>query len=681
MPTWHYIKKEFNSCLYKEKTTLPLFAPVILGIGILVGVYYPVKSYLQLFVIVLFCFILPILYIILNKLRLQRSIIKQNNDSNSIILYDDYNGTNTSNDIYSVKNKNIISNYLQTFYIKVITLLIFGFYFAQTGGILKTDLLVNKQFINKQYERVLFYADVDYIDVNHPVMKNMQRISFKNIEFINNKQLNFIKTAKMTCPSKVTKDIMPNDRVKVFATLTPLKDGIVPFSFNQKQYYAINNWDTTGIVFSINKIKSKNNINVFPYLRRILTSNIINKLGNVEGGIASSLITGDKSSIPSNIRDVFVKSGTAHILAVSGLHMIIISAILYLFWFKLMLYLQCFWLFINPRKIASCITIVLTFFYLAISGFSPSASRAFIMTTICLISIALGRGLLSMRNLSVSAFIILLFDAGSLFSVSFQLSFIAVTALVAFYAQYKSKCTDIININNGILKKITIYIVGSLITTIVATIATAPISIATFNQFSVCGVLGNIIAIPLISFLIIPVGILCLVGGYKYGFIINAFKVLISLLVKCLTYISNLPLTNITIKSPHMNTLYCIIIGGIILCLLVSKLRHVGTLLIIYGLTKWILEKNPTVIILPEYKIVCFVKDNTFYSNFKYKARNLVHAIQRNYGFSEIIKTNHKLNNIKYNYNIFVSDNNRIYTTTKSIHPYCPIKYLNINHH
>ena len=664
MLTLRYLQKEFYNCLLIENNRLSLFAPVILGVGILVGVYYPVHSYLQLFIILLFCILLLIVYFVLHKLKVRKNTVQVINNINQTL----YNETDTIEYKYNTWCLNVN-------YIKLIILFVLGFYVSQTGGILKTDLLVNKQFITKQYNKVSFYAHVDYIDDTHPLMKNMQRISFKNIKFINNNQLKFIKTAKMTCPSKVTKNIMPNDTVKLLANLTPLKDGIVPFSFNQKQYYTINNWDTAGIVLNIRKIESRNNYNVFPYLRRILTSNIINKLGSIDGGITSALITGDKSSIPSNIRDVFVKSGTAHILAVSGLHMTIISSILYLFFFKLMLYLQCLFLCINPRKISACITILLTFFYLAISGFSSSAIRSFIMTTICLISMTLGRGLLSMRNISVSAFIILLFDAGSLFSISFQLSFSAVTVLVAFYTQYKSKFTDLININNRFLKTITIYIVGSLITTIVATIATAPISIATFNQFSVCGILGNIIAIPLISFCIIPIGILCLIGGYHLDFIINIFKFFINILIKCLIYISNLPLTNITIKSPHIDTLYCIIIGGILLCLLISKFKYIGLLLIIYGATKWIFDKTPMAIILPKYKIVCFIKDNEFYSNCKYKARNLVHSIQRNYGFDKTIKTNYIFNNMNYKQNTFILDNNKMLTSSKSSHPYCPIHY------
>ena len=137
MPTWHYIKKEINNSIMNEKCRLPLFSPVILGIGILIGVYYPVNTLLYLYIFILFIIIISIVF-------------KFNFISKTLILF------------------------------------ILGFYVSQTGGILKTDLLVNKQFITKQYNRVSFYADVDYIDETHPIMKNMQRISFKNIELINN---------------------------------------------------------------------------------------------------------------------------------------------------------------------------------------------------------------------------------------------------------------------------------------------------------------------------------------------------------------------------------------------------------------------------------------------------------------------------------------------------------------
>ncbi len=774
-----YIKKELSTYLYTEKSRLPLFSPVVLGIGILFGVYYPINSYLYLFLIILVFIILLIIFnFIINKFQLKyykkeksgskniagRTDIENNNhNATNIENYNNneenfknciYNNQNLENDKYhnniennkcsdiklnitshkynhnttniencnnnetnsntsdnntniannnetNINKKTNLENYnnsainientndnlkindgkipaiLKKIYTKILILFMLGFYVAQTGGILRTELLVNKQFITRQYKKVSFYADVDYIDETHPIMKNMQRISFKNIQFINNNDLNFIKTAKMTCSARIAQNIMPNDKVKVFANLNPLKEGIVPFSFNQKQYYTINNLDVAGIAFSIKKINSNNNCNKIQYLRRLLTRNIINKLGPIEGGVASAIITGDKSSISSNIREVFIKSGTAHILAVSGLHMTLISSILYIFFFKLFLYLQCFLLFINPKRISACITILFTFFYLAISGFSPSANRAFIMTTVCLISSALGRGVLSMRNITLSALLILLFDSGALFSISFQLSFSAVTALIAFYTKYKSKFIDFININNKFFKQILVYILGSLITTLVATIATIPISIATFNKFSACGILGNIIAIPLISFCIVPLGILCLIGGYKFHCVISTFKASIHLLINCLTYISNLPLTNITIKSPHINTLYCIIIGGILLCLLITKLRHIGTLLIIIGINKWIIEKNPTTVILPKYNVVCYVKDGNFYSNVKYKAKNLVHAIQRNYGFDNTLKVKYYLNNKQYKDNTFIWTDGKQMTTSNTSHPYCPIKYIN----
>ena len=138
MPTWHYIKNEISNSIINEKCRLPLFFPVILGIGILLGVYYPVTTLLYLYI-----FIFGIIII-------------------SFIIFKFY------------------------FISKILILFILGFYISQTGGILKTDLLVNKQFITNQYNRISFYADVDYIDEDafNNLMTSVNKMNMALFNFI-----------------------------------------------------------------------------------------------------------------------------------------------------------------------------------------------------------------------------------------------------------------------------------------------------------------------------------------------------------------------------------------------------------------------------------------------------------------------------------------------------------------
>lgn len=463
---------DLKSSFEIEKITFPLLFPVFLGIGILLGVFFPSE----------------ILFIILS------------------IMF-----------VFSIKfGKFSIISFL----------LLLGFYIAQTGGILKTDLLIDKKFLKSDVDKISFFADVDFIEETHPVMKGMQRIVLKNMSFDQNENLNFIKTAKMTCHSNMLKDIETNDRVRIFGRLLKYKTAAIPGSFDQKQYNSLVGLDATGAVFYIKKVKSLNEQNVknnFSAARRFLTKSIMKEFQAPANGIAAALLTGDKSAIPTEIRDKFIKSETAHILAISGLHMSVVSAIVFVLFSKIFSYLGLFIKKLNFQTAAAIFTIPTTFVYLGLSGFSPSAVRAFIMTTICFISLIMGKKVLSLRSVSLAAFVILIFDPASLFLVSFQLSFCAVVALISFYENFQNLIQKFYCSKNFITKFFC-YIILSIITTIIASLATFPISVSTFNRLSLIGVLGNITAIPLISFIIAPLGIFTILFSKFFHFCQNFWK-------------------------------------------------------------------------------------------------------------------------------------------------------------
>lgn len=625
---------------------IPLFFPVILGIGILYGVYFPFLSKNALFLLI------------------------------GLALFKKF---------------------------KILFFALIGIYVSQTGGIFKTDLLVDKQFLTHQVNNVSFTATVTWIDEKHPTMKNMQRINVKDIKFNNPirvnysihlaKQLNFneitndsfcilyspkicnltsVKTAQLTCSHKIAKNILPGDTIKIFGQLNPLKQAIIPGAFDQRQFCTLNNIDTTGIAFSIKKISSSKNKSIF-YLRKILAQNIIDKVGQPEGGIASAIVTGDKSTIQPDIRESFIKSGTAHLLAISGLHMTLVSSILYFIFFKIMLYISHFILPINPKIIAAIITILLTSLYLAISGFSPSATRAFIMTIIAILGLVLDRGVFSMRNVALAAFLILLISPGSLFSVSFQLSFSAVVALIAYYNHtlINKKPIKSCYIDNCKRSKFIYYLYSLILTTIIATIATAPISIATFNRFSLVGILGNIIAIPLFLFVIVPLGLICLFGGYHFQLLLYLLKKSIYFLIIAIKYIANFPLSDLAVKSPHISTLYLIIIGGLVFCLCLTKIRFIGLISVFIGIVLWICEPTPVEIFLPEQKILCCIKNGTLYIDSKYNNRKSAIAIQNNLGISNRAKQTLQAPT----FTGFLMSNRKVYSVESSKHPYCPVYF------
>jgi competence protein ComEC len=632
---------QFNELLRQERERLPLFYPVFLGFGIIFGVFIPFYTFKSLL-----CFLFTSL--------VPAFVFRK---------------------IYTLPF--------------VIILFSTGVYVSQTGGIFETSLLSHKKFLEEEMDRVTFTADVEFIETSHPTMKNMQRIVFRNIEF-QDADLKFIKRARMTIASSVVSRISVDDKVKIVCRLIPYKGAAIPMSFDQAQYNSLIKMDATGIVFSAENIKNTPSIGVdfFSRARMMLTNAVTEKMGKKAGGIGSALLTGDKSAISPDIREKFVNSGTAHILAISGLHMSLVASIFFFTFLKISLYLGFIFKKFNARRFAAFLTIAVTYLYLALSGFSPSATRAFIMTTIGLFGIILGKGAISLRSISIAALCMLIFDPASLFLVSFQLSFCAVTALISFYERYKYVFPKIIFNSKSVIKKAAVYITASSLTTIVASIATFPISVATFNRYSLSGILGNLVAIPLTSFIIIPLGIISIIFGKLTALPVKASETAINFLADCVGYISTIKGSNVIIRSPQTLTLYILIIGGIILCLLKTRLRHIGSLFVATSSVLWIFERGPNFIIPPNIDEACIIRDGKLLATSIRKGRNQFISIQRNLGLSGKIEKIEKCElpaDCKIHERglfLWINEHGEITkacTTAKKRHPFCPTTFQRID--
>jgi competence protein ComEC len=546
-------------------------------------------------------------------------------------------------------------------------------------------MLSKKEFLRNEINSAKFIATVKFIDETHPTMKNMQRVTLHDMRFTSTDNLKFIKTAKMTCSARALRGIVPNDLVKIRGKILPYKLAAIPNSFDQRQYNSLINLDTTGIVYTIDKLRdqSSGGRDVFSRMRRDITKYIMEKMGTMAGGIASALLTGDKSPISPEVRDKYINSGTAHILAISGLHMSIIASLVFIILHRVIMYACLLWPRIDPRRYAAIATILITFFYLKISGESPSALRAFIMTTVFLLSGIFGRKSVSLRSVAFAAFLILLFDPGSLFLVSFQLSFAAVASLISFYEAWYGRIQKVRMICETLIQKTCFYLISSTLTTTIASIATFPISVATFNRFSAVGALGNMAAIPAMSFIIMPLMIAALITCAFTDIFITALKYVLTTFTRILGAISEIPGAAITIGSPSLDALYMIIIGGIVLALLKTRCRYTGAIVSLIGGIMWIFEERPDVVIPPNSNVVCFVKDGKFYATSLQKRRLQVSSIQRSLGFDgKISKREYddaRYGNLQETYHkhgIYIwTKSGKIRQLSSPKHPYCPAHY------
>ncbi|MDE5745909.1 MAG: competence protein ComEC family protein [Paramuribaculum sp.] len=197
-------------------------------------------------------------------------------------------------------------------------------------------------------------------------------------------------------------------------------------------------------------------------------------------------ITGDSSILDSDIRQTFAKAGIAHILALSGLHVGIIMAICSLLLFPLIL----FPLLRNSRPI---LIISALWLFAFITGLSPSVVRAVIMASCFLLAILLQKRHSSFNTLCLAALIILLFDPNAILSISFQLSFAAVTGILLF-----GKILNPIPERN----RQAYNTMGFITMSAGAMIATGMISCFYFHTFPIYFLVANVLISPILAPLI-----------------------------------------------------------------------------------------------------------------------------------------------------------------------------------
>ncbi len=204
--------------------------------------------------------------------------------------------------------------------------------------------------------------------------------------------------------------------------------------------------------------------------------------------LVNSLIIGDKTELADGITDDFSKLGISHLLAISGLHLSIVVMSFYLFLTRIG----------AGRRITVFLSILLTVFYMSVTGFSVSVVRAGQMTMIYLITKLIRRANDSISALFTAGFFIVFGSSWSLFSLSFQLSFLATLGILMFLPP----ATDVYDrflhdrrIKRNIFHKAVEYVIVSLYSTLSATLFTLPIILLAFNEVSVISPIANLFAV------------------------------------------------------------------------------------------------------------------------------------------------------------------------------------------
>lgn len=301
------------------------------------------------------------------------------------------------------------------------------------------------------------------------------------------------------------------DTISVLAKLHAASAPVTPGAYDFQRFYYFQGIGALGFTLKAPEVLEKASDDdvtlAVQRLRTKIAKIVHDTIESRMAGIGVALMTGDRAAIEAEDWEALRHSGLAHIISISGLHVVLFAAPVF-FVIRLLLAAIPFVALRWPiKKIAACVALIACTAYVALVVPTVPTYRALLMTGIGLIAIMLDRSPFSMRLVAFAAAVVLLFSPDSVWSASFQMSFAAVIGLVAVAEVMRPYWSSYIR-NGGRLRKVIVYVAGAILTSVVATLATSPFSSFHFQQIAVYSVLANVLAMPLTGLVIMPMLIL-----------------------------------------------------------------------------------------------------------------------------------------------------------------------------
>ena len=230
--------------------------------------------------------------------------------------------------------------------------------------------------------------------------------------------------------------LTPQGRLKTKGFLMPPPAPSEPGGFDFRRYAWFRGLGAVGYTREGVHITSGPSSGIFMRLfdrRMALSARIKAGVSEAASGPAAAIITGDRSSLTrAQLRDLR-RSNLAHLLAISGLHVALLTGVVFGFFRRLCLLNANALLHFNAKKIAAGFAILIGFYYVMISGAAVSTQRAFIMVSIVMLGVFFDRRALSLHSVALAALVILAWRPEDVSSAGFQMSFAATIALVTVF--------------------------------------------------------------------------------------------------------------------------------------------------------------------------------------------------------------------------------------------------------
>lgn len=336
-------------------------------------------------------------------------------------------------------------------------------------------------------------------------------------------------------------------------------------------------------------------------MRDAIDSRIRIVLSGDSRAIATALLTGRRDAISGPVNDAMFISGLGHVLSISGYHMAVVAGVVFFAVRALLALFPALTVTFPIKKWAAAAAFVAAGFYLLLSGAEVATRRSFFMTAVVLIAVMVDRRAVTFRTLAVAAMIVLVAMPEALVHPSFQMSFAATLGLVALVQVGMPNLFA--SPDNSRVARAALWggreVVVLALASFIAGLATMPYAAFHFHRITPYGVLANLAAMPVVSVLVMPAGLLGLIAmpfGFD-GVFWRLMDIGISWMIAVTQWVAALPGAIGGVGAFGTGPLLAMSAGIIVMGLLRTPLRWAGAGLVSFAVVWAVMTHQPDILV------------------------------------------------------------------------------------
>ena len=303
-------------------------------------------------------------------------------------------------------------------------------------------------------------------------------------------------------------------------------------------------------------------------------------LSNPALGLFLGMIIGEQSYIEQDLRDAFMASGTVHILSISGSHLGLLALVVFAAMRWSVCRLPSSWLerlsmYLTATQCSVVLTLPIVSFYMLLAGAEMATVRSWIMIVVCCLGVWLGRERNLLTALAVAALLMVVPYPEAIHDISFQLSYLSVAAIGLVLLTRKMDDSDTLDLPDAASRETPSWVARlwekcklAWLMTLAVSLTTLPLVAFYFHQIPWLGLVTNLVIVPLVGIVVIPVGLMSAVGVLLSGTETLPFGLgtqwIFDVFAKIVVALSYVPGAEWHVASPHvvlMVVFWCLLAG------------------------------------------------------------------------------------------------------------------------